>query len=1001
MSTPPPPDPAIPSPHHPEPQGAPPAQHSPLGQPGQQAPQAQPPQARAGAPLSPAVGTAATSPAGAAAGQLPAVLSGIPKAAWSRAFLLAGLMFAGSLVAALLVVLLALPLLNASSGTSDVALGAQWFPALFQVMGLGYFAQASMKPVGDAISLNSSADASATFFVWVALVPLFAVLAATLIGRRLGAQVKAPTWIPRLILSAAAGLSFALVVTLLAALIPISVGTDYFGITLKAASFPGFLAAALICGATVFLCMKAPSTDPRMRLARATVTTVLEHLAAIVVIVGLIVTIVIAVRSEDAKVLLLFPVLIPLGGLAGFGLMHLVPLQMTSPDSQRQAFISIFSEALPAWVWPVALLLALIGLFVVALRWRARRGLPGNRPTAWLILPGAYAVLGLFLLLACLIRFGGQAEVFGSSVGRSVSITLVAWGFLALAVVGLLIEAVSRFVIVALVPSLPAGLYSILSWRVPATPVAPEGMAEPSTGAQATQGWGTPAGGAPVPGPGNASSSSAQADPYAVAASDSGAASAWPVPEATTENDGRPTAPAAAPAAAPDGATDGVPTPDQGAAWGPGGPAAAPTGETLTSAGAPLAGAALTTSRAPLSPKAKRRWLAGTISVVSIGALVAAGSIAYSVLGSGTFGPKNKVEAYLQALVDGKASEAVKIADPNVTNDLRPLLSDAVYKAAKNRPTDFTITSSKIDGDHATVAARVTQDGKEYPVSFSLTKEGKQAVIFNDWRVESAPETGSVGYAKGNEKVKVNGVEVTLSPAAAIDAPSGTDAGVSEPKSYPLLPGQYVFTAPEASKYLQYGSDVTFTVDASGETTVSSGGEAAESASGSPSVAFQQGYTDAVAKDAAAAFEPYMTTCVQDKVIVVPDCKAASFEAKFHDATNSITRSWAGTPTVRVTAEGASSGYGGTDQADLSTVTGPLVAVVDDGDLTVTHKVRDSYNEDTKWEDIDATDDTINPFQSGYSAIEFPITIDGDKLSVDTSALDVINGENVKPTTTK
>jgi hypothetical protein len=356
--------------------------------------------------------------------------------------------------------------------------------------------------------------------------------------------------------------------------------------------------------------------------------------------------------------------------------------------------------------------------------------------------------------------------------------------------------------------------------------------------------------------------------------------------------------------------------------------------------------------------KIRRRIIVWVIVVVLIGALIAAAFITRSILAKGKYGPQHQVEDYLQAIVDGKASTATKLLDPNVTTDERVLVTDDVYAATEGRPTDFDITSTEINGSTATVKADLVQDGKTDPVTFTLVKDGKRDVVFDDWSLDSGPQQ-SVDIGSVPSKVKVNGVDVEL--GKAVSAAQQDDA--AESVSLPVLPGNYHFTAPKGSQYVTYGKDVDVSKRLDGED------------GGQTPVTFTTSYTAKVYTEASAQIEKKISTCTKDKDMFVQACLAASWESTSYDATFNIHRDWDSGPTVTLQDDDQETATTGDDATKLH---GNLVATIDAG-LLVEAKGR--YDADDK--DGYDTGDNFNPFtdRSG-DPLQFPLKIDGNKLTV-------------------
>lgn len=291
-----------------------------------------------------------------------------------------------------------------------------------------------------------------------------------------------------------------------------------------------------------------------------------------------------------------------------------------------------------------------------------------------------------------------------------------------------------------------------------------------------------------------------------------------------------------------------------------------------------------------------------------------------------------KVEAYLDAIVDGEASVALDLLDANVTNNGRALLTDEVYAAVEDRPTEYSIDSVRTIGKSAEVTAKVKQNGKNHKVVFSLTKDGRQAVIFDDWRMTQGMDQ-HIFVFQAPETLAVNGVDVTVT-----------------------------VTPQQTETRIYTTSDV-------------------------PAVAFNRGYTQAVVDDVLAQVEPLLDACVASTTIVVEGCEIASWEDNYWDGMKNIKRRWETEPKL-VVSSGDQENLWAKTQPEPAGLSGPLSVYFVDGVIKMDYSVTlKGYDE---WYDYGVR--CITPFfehdGNQYSdLLALPITIDGDKLTVDTSKL--------------
>jgi hypothetical protein len=519
----------------------------------------------AATPGSPVVAPAA--PGGGAS--LPWWISGIPQQAWLRAALLGGLALAAGLIAALVTSLLSLRVVsNAADGLVSVGgeeVGAQWFPGAIQLWGMGYLGGLGGGLKAEVASVQMQGGVSAFFVPLV--VPLASWAVLRWLAPRLGTPLTAPHWAPRAVLSAGAGLGAAVIVTVLTALIPITASaSSSASISLRSTSFVGFVGVWAIVGALVYFSLRPRGSGPWGQIVRDASATALWHLWTLGSVLAIAALVYVCVKSESGEPLLSITLLVPFLATALFQLAYLIPFTasgaaLLGTSSATAASMSLFSEGVPGWVWPIALVLALAWLVLASLRWRARRGLPGTNPLEWLALPSVYLLLGLALLIVDRIAVG---LTFGTSGGAAVSVAPAAWGFLVLALVGLAIEALSRYVAIPLLRAIPAGLRGFLILGLPGTPSVPLPQAAPKAASSPTwaalgaaPGFAAPSGSS-TPGAAGTAPAPAPAPGYPLGAAAPTPAQPWvPIPAPAAEAaQAVPSAPAAqavaaAPAAAP------------------------------------------------------------------------------------------------------------------------------------------------------------------------------------------------------------------------------------------------------------------------------------------------------------------------------------------------------------------------------------------------------------------------------------------------------------------
>lgn len=139
----------------------------------------------------------------------------------------------------------------------------------------------------------------------------------------------------------------------------------------------------------------------------------------------------------------------------------------------------LWGIGLPGWVVAVVLVLAGLAVLAASVTWLLRRDVSPAalaRPLSWLTVPVLYFLLGLLLTALGRVAVGADAGALGlGSVTADALLRPAGWTCLVLLVVGVLVEALSRYVAPALAAALPAGLVARLG--APARPAPLPGPA--------------------------------------------------------------------------------------------------------------------------------------------------------------------------------------------------------------------------------------------------------------------------------------------------------------------------------------------------------------------------------------------------------------------------------------------------------------------------------------------------------------------------------------------
>ena len=165
----------------------------------------------------------------------------------------------------------------------------------------------------------------------------------------------------------------------------------------------------------------------------------------------------------------------------------------------------------------------------------------------------------------------------------------------------------------------------------------------------------------------------------------------------------------------------------------------------------------------PMTPEKKRRVRIVLAAVGGAVVVVVGASIAISVVNQVVYSAEHQVESYLDALVAGDASAALKIGDVDGSAAERVLLTDAVLKETDGRITGYRITDVSTSGDSAVVNATVDQDGVKEEASYTLQKTGTTALFFDNWTLDPVwlPSL-SIAFSPGIDEIDVNGTAIKL-----------------------------------------------------------------------------------------------------------------------------------------------------------------------------------------------------------------------------------------------
>jgi hypothetical protein len=251
----------------------------------------------------------------------------------------------------------------------------------------------------------------------------------------------------------------------------------------------------------------------------------------------------------------------------------------------------------------------------------------------------------------------------------------------------------------------------------------------------------------------------------------------------------------------------------------------------------------------PMSPERKRKMLIILASVGGAIVLVVGSIVAVSIINSTVYSPKHQVEAYLDNVVAGNASEAISAADISASSSSRVLLTDDILQATEGGITGYTILDTAVSDDSATITVELDQDGEKAETYFTVSRTGNTMVVFDEWAIDTV-DIGVVSLTlpEGLTELDVNGVAVSLDDVSA-------DMGYIE---LPAFPGEYEIALAGQNEYLASEAQ-TVTVSAS-------------AASYSEPIRFELEPTEEFSAAVQTQIEDLLSSCAERKLIEADDC---------------------------------------------------------------------------------------------------------------------------------
>ena len=827
---------------------------------------------------------------------------------------------------------------------SSMVSGLNFFQLLVMSLIMGVSGAFSLSASAAGISLDSLANVSLSMPVGLSGVALMvgAAFGAYWFARKSGIRFA---WTGA-ISAAAVGLVTSILYLVLGAVFPLSLSVASGGYgasaSLVGATFRTFLMTFLIAGlgalAGYALAQFAPDSSNVfiaawrwMHRTRGFVRTIAESVmvyAVVFTVIGVIALIAMAISGKDPSALALVFFLFPFLPIATFVIGALGSLDVTI-TGQQSTGISVFASGMgnARWVFVALVVVFIVATLYIALRaaarnmydrayaeWKHSWKSPVAALVAWLVIDFAVASMNV---TASVSTQGSFSAAFGPAM----------WFFLVAAIWAFLVEVVALTFGPTLVTSMP-GLWKVfVGGTVQQTPqnVADYVAACSPKKANAAQ--------QPLHQPSESDTASEQTSVDSVGTTPVAAATAqaWQPPTAV---------PVSAPAGpdTPDAvnATQPIPvapaqqtTPTQQIPTATAMPA--PTDQVPPTASATAQMPPVMPPAAPAAPKGKpltaKQKTGIIIGAVVVGVIAVLG-IAYAVLNATVFSPQSVADRYVAALSSGDYEEANNIADPQLDQDQRLLLTN---KAAQTE--NATITNARVTGitDSADgsklVNVTYTISGEQVNDTFTMTPAGSRFLIFRDWTVTTPLlKEITVSTDAATPGLTINGIEV--GEENAVSGSFGSDL------VFRVYPGTYRIAVTE-TEFITESGDGPVTVSTNGSTYAYTSVEATDAL-----VQAIQDELDAQLQACAASTEGEPEGC--------PFSMYTFSEDRYRNVTWSITES----PEV--------------DYIDL----GSGEFMTSGGEATATYEYR-QY--DDSWEPDDYTD---------YIYVYGSFTIDGDQVNV-------------------
>ncbi|NYE95282.1 hypothetical protein FHU41_001503 [Psychromicrobium silvestre] len=190
----------------------------------------------------------------------------------------------------------------------------------------------------------------------------------------------------------------------------------------------------------------------------------------------------------------------------------------------------------------------------------------------------------------------------------------------------------------------------------------------------------------------------------------------------------------------------------------------------------------------PPTPKKRRGLLIGLLAGgLALVLILVAGGVWFANASTKN-APEQQVKAFLQALVDGKAEEAMRLSHNQLSEQDRLLINDQVYSAAEGKISGYSIGKVTVKDGKATVAAELSQGGTSISKDFTLSTAGKDFLV-DKWVLDPIALPTAVVKLSGPASTGLSLAGVELHPE--VSAAAGMKPASLKAATVKLLPGNY------------------------------------------------------------------------------------------------------------------------------------------------------------------------------------------------------------------